>query len=67
MEVKNISAYEELINSIELGVWDDNTHKVNYEKIKNIELITGDFETITIGKLTQGNTFITNGFISRTY
>lgn len=67
MEVKNISAYEELINSIELGIWDDNTHKVNYEKIKNIELITGDFETITIGKLTQGNTFITNGFISRTY
>lgn len=29
--------------------------------------MTGDFETFTIGKLTQGNTFITNGFISKVY
>jgi len=36
-------------------------------KLKKIEIITGVFETFTIGKLTQGNTFITNGFISRVY
>jgi hypothetical protein len=67
MEVKNLKNYEDLINRIELGVWDESKNQIIFEKLKNIEIITGVFETITIGKLTRGNTFITNGFISRVY
>jgi hypothetical protein len=67
MEVKNLKNYEDLINRIELGVWDESKNQIIFEKLENIEIITGVFETITIGKLTRGNTFITNGFISRVY
>ena len=67
MEVKKLNNYEDLINRIELGVWDESKQQIIFEKLKKIEIITGVFETITIGKLTQGNTFITNGFISRVY
>ena len=67
MEVKKINNYEDLIDRIELGVWDESKHQINFEKLEKIEIITGVFETFTIGKLTQGDTFITNGFISRTY
>lgn len=67
MEIKNITNYEKLIDSLELGVWDEFKCEIIFEKVKKIELRTGVFETITIGKLTYGDTFITNGFISRTY
>ena len=67
MEVKKLNNYEDLINRIELGVWDESKQQIIFEKLKKIEIITGVFETFTIGKLTQGNTFITNGFISRVY
>jgi len=67
MELNKITNYEDLINTIEFGVWNELTGVLNYEKLKNIELINGIFETYTIGKLTDGNTFISNGFISRTY
>lgn len=67
MEIKKIFNYKDLINKIELGIWDDSNCQIKFEKVKSIELITGVFETVTIGKLYQGNTFITNGFISSTY
>lgn len=41
--------------------------KLIFQNIKKIEIITGVFETFTIWKFTQGNTFITNGFISRVF
>ena len=67
MELNKITNYEDLINNIEFGVWNELTGALNYEKLKKIEVINGVFETYTIGKLTDGNTFISNGFISRTY
>jgi hypothetical protein len=67
MEIKKIINLEDLIDKIEFGVWDESMGKISFEKLKKIELINGVFETFTIGKLSSGNTFITNGFISRTY
>jgi hypothetical protein len=67
MERNKINNYTDLINNVELGIWDESNHQIKFEKIKSIDLLHGDFETITIGKLTKGNTFITNGFVSRTY
>jgi hypothetical protein len=67
MALNKISNYEDLIDNIEFGIWNKTTGLINFEKLKNIKIITGDFETYTIGKLTRGKTFISNGFISRTY
>jgi len=67
MELNKITNYEDLIDNIEFGVWNEVTGVLDYEKLKKIELISGVFETYTIGKLTHGNTYISNGFISRTY
>jgi hypothetical protein len=67
MELNKITNYEDLIDNIEFGVWDESKKVLYFEKLKEIKLITGVFETYTIGKLDNGNTFILNGFISRTY
>lgn len=67
MEIKKIINFEDLIGKIEFGVWDESMGKISFEKLKKIEIINGVFETFTIGKLSNGNTFITNGFISKTY
>lgn len=67
MDVNNISEYDDLVDNVEFGVWNEKTKAISYEKLKKIKLISGDFDTYTIGRLTHGNTFISNGFISRTY
>jgi hypothetical protein len=67
MELYNITNYEDLIDNIEFGIWNDTTKSLKFEKLMEIKLITGVFETYTIGKLSQGSTFISNGFISKTY
>ena len=67
MELNKITNYEDLIDNMEFRVWDESKKVLYFEKLKEIKLITGVFETYTIGKLDNGNTFILNGFISRTY
>jgi len=67
LEIKKIKKFEDLIDKIEFGVWDESRSVISYEKLKSIQFITGVFETFTIGKLGHGNTYITNGFISRVY
>jgi hypothetical protein len=67
MELNKIDQYQDLIDHIEFGVWDESTADVRYEKLKKIVLINGDFETYSIGKLTHGNTYLSNGFITKVY
>jgi hypothetical protein len=67
MESKNINDYNDLIDKIEFGVWDESKGGLYFEKLKEIKLINGVFETYSIGKITHGNSYITNGFITRTY
>jgi hypothetical protein len=67
MEFKNITDYKDLIDKIEFGVWDESKGGLYYEKLKEIKLINGVFETFTIGKIAQGNSYISNGFISKIY
>lgn len=67
MKRNKINNYEELVEHIEVGVWDEKTEQITFEKLTGVELITGDFETYTISKLAKGTTFISNGFISRVY
>jgi hypothetical protein len=67
MQTKSIKDFNDLINNIELLVWDENNKKLIYEKLKSIKLITGNFDTYSIMKLSTGNTFIANGFVTITY
>jgi hypothetical protein len=67
MLTHQVDNYEDLIDHVEFAIWNENTCSINYEKLKKIQLVNGDFQTYTIGKLSQGDTFITNGFISRLY
>ena len=67
MELKNITEYKDLIDKIEFGVWDESKGGLYYEKLKEIKLINGVFETFTIGKIAQGSSYISNGFISKIY
>lgn len=67
MNLKNIDNYENLVNRIEFALWDESKGGLYYEKLKQIKLINGVFNTYTIGKLSSGNTFISNGFITKTY
>ena len=56
-----------IIDTIEIMTWNDSLKKTEYEKITNLEKITGVFNTYTILKLEKGNTYIANGFITKTY
>lgn len=67
MEIKKVDNYADLIDKIYFGLWDDVKGKVTYAPLKEIQLIEGDFETYTIGKIGKGETFITNGFITKVY
>jgi hypothetical protein len=67
MELCKTTNYEDLIDKVEFGIWNDLTKSLNYEKLKEIKLINGIYETYTISSLSQGSTYISNGFISRTY
>ncbi len=67
MKVNKIDRYEDLIDKVEFGVWDESKGGLYYEKLKKIKLVNGVFDTYAIGGLTHGNTFIANGFITKTY
>jgi hypothetical protein len=67
MQTKNITSYEELIGKVELMVLNEDTNQIAYEKITSIELSKGVFETYSIRKLSTGNTFIANGFVTKVY
>jgi len=59
--------YEELINDIEILTWNSKTKKLEFEKLSNIQLVHGHFETYAILELKKGNTYIANGFVTKTY
>ena len=64
---KKLEKYQDLINEIEILVWDKENEMTEYQLIKNINVIEGRFETYTILDLSRGNNFIANGFITSPY
>lgn len=67
LQIKGLKNYEELINKIEILTWNNTTKKLEFEKLSDIQLIHGYFETYAILKLKKGNTYIANGFVTKTY
>ncbi|HTO17178.1 MAG TPA: hypothetical protein VLZ83_15540 [Edaphocola sp.] len=67
LHLKGFKKYTDLINQVEILVWDNKKGAMLYEKLKAIELKQGLFETYAILKLKEGDTYIANGFITKTY
>jgi hypothetical protein len=59
--------FEELIGNMSFLIWDESLQILVYEPLTDIEKLNGAFETYTLRSLSRGNTYITNGFISKTY
>lgn len=60
-------SYEEMIDEVEVLMWNDDKKETEFKKIKQIELIKGNFETFSIQKLSSGMNYIVNGFVSYVY
>jgi len=56
-----------IINNLEVMTWNDKLKKVEYEKVTHLNKTEGVFDTYTILKIDIGNTYIANGFITKTY
>jgi hypothetical protein len=66
-KIKGYTSYNEMLNHIKVLVWDYSSNESTYEAIQGIEIMHGDFKTVSIMQLEQGNTFIANGFVTSTY
>lgn len=60
-------SYEEMIDEVEVLMWNDDKKETEFKKIKQIELIQGNFETFSIQKLSSGMNYIVNSFVSYVY
>jgi hypothetical protein len=67
MHVKNLANYQDIVNTAEVLTRNVETGRPEYEKINSIEVLHGVFETYSILKLSKGDTYIANGFVTRTY
>ena len=63
----NFSSYEEISKDLEVLTWNEKKKKTEFLKIKEIKVIEGEFDTFTIKKISDGKTYIANGFVTVTY
>lgn len=67
LATKEFTNYEELIGKVSFLVWDEETQQAVYEVLTAVELKSGLVETYSIRNLSEGDTFIANGFVTKTY
>jgi hypothetical protein len=67
MQSKGLINYHDLVNTIEVLTLDIETGEQIYKKISRIEERRGVFETYSILKLSEGETYVANGFVTKTY
>ncbi len=67
MQLKGLTHYQDLVNTTEVLTLHPETGEQVYKKISSIEEIHGVFETYSILKLSQGETYVANGFVTRIY
>ena len=65
--VQNKTSYSDLINHIEVLVWNKEIQKSEYVKLIDIKVLKGRFETYNILEMEKGKNFIANGFITSVY
>ena len=62
-----LASYQELTGTSEIMVWDEEGQETQFKTIDAITLNKGYFDTYTILGLNEGNTYIANGFVTKTY
>jgi len=67
MKRSGTTDYSQLIGTVELLVWNTEKNSTEYEKLSAITVEKGLVNTYSIRALTEGNVFIANGFITKTY
>jgi len=65
--LQNKKSYSDLINNVEVLVWNKDTQKSKYVLLLDIKVLKGDFETYNILEMEGGKNFIANGFITSVY
>lgn len=66
-ELLQIQDYSLLANQAEILIWDDSIKTSRFEKLKTVHVQHGKVKTFSIQKLKTGETYIANGFITKTY
>lgn len=61
------AGYVALTGKFNVLLWNETTQSSYYAPISSIEVLHGKFDTVTIRGLDNGSSYITNGFISKTY
>lgn len=59
--------YDEIPGMYEVLLWNTETQSSYYAPIESIEVLHGDFQTVTVRQLSNGGMYIANGFVSKTY
>ena len=59
--------YTALENRVEVLVYNQQTEKMEYTVVLSVEELVGEFDTYTIGELSEGDTYIANGFVTKVY
>jgi hypothetical protein len=67
LKTKGLADYQELVNTTEVLTLNTQTGKPEYKLISSIEVLHGIFETYSILKVSKGNTYVANGFVTCTY
>jgi len=67
LSTKKFSTYEELVGKVSFLVWNEETQTTVYELLRQVELKNELVDTFSIRNLSEGNTFIANGFVTKTY
>jgi hypothetical protein len=60
-------SYSDLINNVEVLVWNKDIQKSEYVRLTDIQVLKGNFDTYNILEMEKGKNFIANGFITSVY
>ncbi len=63
----NLDTYDQLCGNLWALVWNEKDKTMSYERIDNIDLLSGEYNTYSILDIKLANTYILNGFVSTTY
>lgn len=60
-------SYDEIAGNYEIMLWDEQKGATFFATVQSIEILHGNFQTVTVRHISSGQFYIANGFISKTY
>ncbi|MFN5911966.1 MAG: hypothetical protein ACK45H_11565, partial [Bacteroidota bacterium] len=65
LKEKKLKNLKDLENTLEVMIWNEKTNEKVFETITSIDVCEGDFTTYSLLGIDQAETYIINGFVSR--